>query len=549
MKKTFLYMGIAATMLSSCYDDEGNYAYDESIVDISVKLNQTYGLKKTDDVMTYTITPDISTADGDKSYLKYAWTMNTSNANTKGDTIATQEALTLTMDPNDAGFKYMYFLRLYVENTRTNTVTMVPTQLQIIKPYSDSWVVLHEQDGHAELGSVEYLGDDALLTLDAFSKESGAKFSGQPVALGVRQEPIQSYLTSYWGYSAQSQLYVTTTNVQESGLYNQVEHFKLMANWQELTDPSQQPLLDFNDIALTPTNGGMVMCSNGQVAGAGYYSTFFFLMQPADNLYNDFYISKAVGGPHTAVGFDRLGHRFLHLAKQSSDYWYGYIPGTGYKGGVIEPIPYNEGNKADPSSVDPGEEVIAMIPGYKYSNQYPAKWQKYSAYAYALAPGNKSHVWVFRFYELTHAGEVSVPQSYEFPTPSGITAATPMASSYIYNNIIFYAVGNKVYKLDIASGSSSLIWQSEDTEAKITCLKMAVDGYNSWGVDDNPNYGEEQYGHPYCRCLGVGMESSDGGGLFAVIQLSTAGKVDADGKHPAVQVYRGFGKVKDIAFI
>ena len=549
MKKTIICFGIAALMLSACYEDEGNYSYDESITDISVKLNETYGLKKADDVMSYTITPEIKTADGDKSYLKYAWTMNTSNANTKGDTISTSESLTLTMDPNVSDFKYKYFLRLYVENTKQNTLTMVPTQLQVIKPYSDSWVILHETGGHAELGAVEYLGNDALVTTDAFTKESGSSFTGQPLALGVRQEKVESYLVSYWGFSAQSQLYVNTTNVEESGLYSQVDHFKLMANWQNLTDPSQQSSLNFNDVALSPTNGGMMLCSNGQMANSGYYSPFFFLMKRADNLYNDFYISKAVGGPHTGVGFDKQGHRFLHLAMQQSSYWYGYVPGTGKSGAKIEPIPYNEGNKADPSSVDPDEEIIAMIPGYKYSNQYPAKWQKYSAYAYGVAPGNKSHVWVFRFYELTHAGEVTVPQSYEFPTPAGINASTPMASSYIYNNIIFYAVDNKVYKLDIASGSTSLIWQSDDTQAKITCLKMAVDGYSGWGVDDNPNYGEEQYGHPYCRCLGVGLNTSDGDGQFVVLQLSTAGKVDTDGKHPAVQVYRGFGKVKDITFI
>lgn len=549
MKKILIFCGILTLMFSACYEDEGNYTYDESITDISVKLNETYGLKKADDVMSYTITPEIKTGDGDKSYLKYAWTMNTSNANSKGDTIATSESLTLTMDPNASDFKYKYYLRLYVENTRQNTVTMVPTQLQIIKPYSDSWIVLHDNGGHAELGAVEYLGNEALVTLDAFTKESGTSLTGQPLALGVRQEEIASYLSSYWGMTAQSQLYVNTTNVEESGLYSQVDRFKLMANWQNLTDPSQQASLDFSDIALSPTNGGMMMCSNGQMANSGYYSPFFFLMTRADNLYNDYYISKAVGGPHTGVGFDRLNHRFLHLAMQSSQYWYGYVPGTGYKGAVIEPIPYNEGNKADPSSVDPNEEVIAMIPGYKYSNQYPAKWQKYSAYAYAIAPGNKSHVWVFRFYELTHAGEVTVPLSYEFPTPAGINASTPMASSYIYNNILFYAVDNKVYKLDIASGSTSLIWQSEDTQAKVTCLKMAVDGYSGWGVDDNPNYGEEQYGHPYCRCLGVGLNTSDGAGQFVVLQLNTAGKVDSDGKHPAVQVYRGFGKVKDIVFI
>lgn len=70
MKKTLLFCGIAAVVLSACYEDEGNYTYDESIADISVKLNETYGIKKTDDVMSYTITPEIKTADGDMSYLK-----------------------------------------------------------------------------------------------------------------------------------------------------------------------------------------------------------------------------------------------------------------------------------------------------------------------------------------------------------------------------------------------------------------------------------------------------------------------------------------------
>ena len=69
MKKILIFCGILTLMFSACYEDEGNYTYDESITDISVKLNETYGLKKADDVMSYTITPEIKTGDGDKSYL------------------------------------------------------------------------------------------------------------------------------------------------------------------------------------------------------------------------------------------------------------------------------------------------------------------------------------------------------------------------------------------------------------------------------------------------------------------------------------------------
>lgn len=551
MKNSVLYIAcMAAVLLTACYEDEGNYVYDESVKDISVSLNEMYGIKKSDGVMTFTINPEIKTDDGDKSYLKYAWTMTTSNANTKGDTVSTNESLTITMDPGDPKFAYKYFLRLYVENLKTNTTTMVPTELQVIKPYSDSWIVMHDVDGHAELGAVEYLGNDALVTPDAYSRETGAALTGKSVALGVRQWRLDSYLISYWGYTSQSELFVATTNHEESGLLNQVDHFKRMANWYELTDQGEQSLLDFNDITFAPiNNSGMFFCSNGRVAGGAYYSPFCFLMRKAENLFDDYYISKAVGGPHTGIGFDRLGHRFLHLAAQQGDYWYGYIPGTGYKSGLIEPMPYNEENKADPSAIDPKEEVIAMFPGYKYSNQYPAKWQKYNVYAYAITPGGKSHVYVFRSYALTHAGDVQVSGSFVFPTPQGINNDTPMTSSLVYNNIIFYAVNNRVYKLDITSGQTSLIWQSDDADAKVACLKMAIEGFNGWGIDDNPNYGVEVYGHPYCRCLGVGVNTSDGKGEFVVLQLNTAGKVDSDRKHPSVQIYKGFGPIKSAVFI
>lgn len=551
MKKSFLYIiCLAAAPLTACYEDEGNYTYDETVTDISVRLNDTYSIKKTDGVITYTITPEITTGDGDKSYLRYVWTMGTRDANDKGDTISTSESLTMTIDTHNPRLAYKYFLRLYVENLKTSTVTMAPTQLQIVKPYSDSWIVLHDMDGHAALGAVEYLGNGALVTPDAYAKETGAHLTGKSVALGVRQWKLDRYLVSYWGYSSQSELFVATTNHEESGLINQVEHFRRMANWSELTDPAQQPLLDFDDIAFIPVNNiGMFLCSNGRFAGGAYYSPFFFLMKEGGSLLGNYYISMVAGGPHTAVGFDRLGHRFLHLAAQRGDDWYGYVPGASYKSGQIEPMPYNEENKVDPSAVDPKEEVIAMFPGYKYSNKYPAKWQKYSLYAYALAPGNKSHVYVFRCYNLTRTGEAAVSGSFVFPTPSGINAGTPMTSGYVYNNIIFYAVDNKVYKLDIASNQTTLIWQSDDLNAKVACLKMAVEGFNGWGADDNPNYGTETYGHPYSRCLGVGVNTSDGRGEFVVLQLNTAGKVDSDHKHPSVQVYKGFGRIKSAVFI
>lgn len=534
-------------LLTACYEDEGNYTYDESIRDISVKLDRVYGIRKSDEVMTYSITPKIITADGDKSYLKFTWMMSTQSSNVMNDTIGKDSTVTLTIDPTNSDFSYNYYLRLYVTNTLTNTVTMVPTELEITKPYSKAWAVLYETDGHAELGTVEYVGSDMMVLPHAYSDDTKQQLTGKPVSLSsVKRETYQYY----FGYLADSQLFLTTTNLDESGLLNQAEKFKLMAKWQDLFAPEQKGDVDLNDFSTSScANSGLLLCSKGHVFTACYYSPFMYEMLPNNTLTGNYHISKIQGGPHTALAFDEEGHRFVHLALQSmGDSWYGYNQSGVKDAGPIARIPYKEDlDSRNPSRIDEDEKVINIINGYHYEKSGVAVWQRYSAYAYALAPGNMSHVYVFRYFALTHTDDAILPSDYEFVTPEGIDENTPMTSGATYNNIIFYAVGNKVYKLDISTGNSTLIYQNEDTKAQITCLKMAMDGYG-WS-DDSDNLGADTYGHPYSRLLGVGVNLSDGSGELVVLQLNTAGKVDDDHKFPSTQVHKGFGKIKDIAFI
>ncbi len=121
-----------------------------------------------------------------------------------------------------------------------------------------------------------------------------------------------------------------------------------------------------------------------------------------------------------------------------------------------------------------------------------------------------------------------------------------MTSSYAYSNIIFYAVGNKIYKLDIANGESTLIYTAEDG-AEISDLKMAAECYTDASSDFT---GASTYGHPYNRCLGAAVNTSDGKGEIVVLQLNSAGKVEKEDKTwPSEQVHKGFGKIKAIDFI
>lgn len=552
MKQILAYTAcliIAAGLFSGCYEDKGNYIYEESITDIDVQLDKIYGIRKENHAMTTVITPTITTKDGDKSYLRYLWLMNSSDETSiSKDTVGHDEVLTVTIDPNDKNFSYTYDLRLMVEDTRTQTMTMRATQLQIIKPFSYSWTVLHEQDGHAELGTVEYMGSEILVTPNAYTQESGTSLSGKPRFLCVRQNSNKAGGITVWGYESQSQLYIGTTNQEESGLLNQTERFKLMANWSRLISPVQADQVDFNHVEANGGSEGLLLNSKGHVFRNNYASPFMFQMLPGTTFQGDYHIEKAIAGPHTGIGYDNVGHRFVHLAIQSGDFWNGYAPPSVYNGGPIEEIPYRQGEDgADPGKIDENEKLVDFINGYHYEITGMAIWQKYSAYAYMLAPGNRSHVYVFRYYALTHTDVPCMPGYFEFVTPKGITEDTPMTSGYEYNNILFYAVDNKVYRLDISTGQSSLIYQHEDTEAEISCLKMAVEGYAAF--DGNDDEGTKSYGHPYCRTLGVGVNTSDGKGEFVVLQLNTSGKIDENKKYPSIQTHQGFGKITDIAFI
>ena len=105
----------AACLMAGCYEDKGNYVYDDMLEDITVQLDETFNVRQSKEAFTYTITPEISTPDGDKSYLEYAWTLSTSGPmSLPQDTIGREETVTLEIDPTAEDFSYTYYLRLYV---------------------------------------------------------------------------------------------------------------------------------------------------------------------------------------------------------------------------------------------------------------------------------------------------------------------------------------------------------------------------------------------------------------------------------------------------
>lgn len=543
--KTSRYLFVACVggfLLSSCYKDKGDYVYNEDIHDISVKLESVYGMRKSDGIMTCNIDPEIETADGDKSYLEYVWIRYNEKSGVE-DTVCKTERCTFELDPNASDFSYKYSLQLYVTDKHTNGVTMVPTSLEITKPYSYSWIVLHETDNHAEVGTVEYVGGKAMVIANAYTADRGESLTGKPVSLAVVKNSVDA---TNFKYQSVSQIYVTTTNLEESGLLNQTDHFKQMAPWNQLVHTSQANDIDFENMQFGMGDPGLVVTSNGNIFRNNYRSPFMFEMKVDPSLTGECYFDKCESGSTIGIAYDKKGHRFVML--NFSNNWRGYEQSSVASAGTISAIGNTAENAADPNKVPEDYNLIHFINGYRYELTNPGAILKYQVYAYCLSPDGQSHVYVFRYRPLlsTRYG-ASVPFFFSFKTPQGVTESTPMTSSYEYSNIIFYAVGNKIYKLDLATGESALIYSLEEQTDQIIDLKMAVEEYTD---DASAFTGSSTYGHPYTRCLGAAVNTADGKGKIVVLQLNSAGKVEKEEKKwPNEQLYEGFGKIKAIDFI
>jgi len=531
---------LVVSMATSCYEDEGNYTYKEDIHDISVKLKSSYGLRKTNDLIQYTITPEIETVDGDKSYLEFLWTMKNNKTGVE-DTLCLTEQADIEIDPNADDFSSSYDLFLYVTDKKTGGLTMVPTKIELAMPYSYAWLLLHEVDGHAELGTVEYIASDMIVVPDAYTREQKKSLVGKPVNLSVVKNEISSY---YWfGSESPAQVYLTTTEPSESGWYEQTAQFTLMGSWSELVWPTLVSEFDPQSMETSGDDLSLMAVSNGKIFRSCFYSPILFKAVPASTLTGDYYITKCVGGPHCGLAYDEKGHRFVTIYC-SGYYWVSY-PYSESEGAELQPVRESGDNAGNPNQLPEGEKVISLINGYWHDRVSTiGSWQRYSAYAYSLGEDGKSHVYVFRYYGLTNDEVAPMPYRFTFDTPEGLNENTPMTSSWEYNNILFYAVGNKIFKLDFSVGQSTLIYTHPDSSAEIVDLKMAVEGYVDAG-----NFGDSSmYGHPYSRCLGAAVNTGSGEGELVVLQLNGVGKVDTDKKFPSTQVHKGFGKIKEIAF-
>lgn len=540
--KRLIYF-ILGLLVASCYDDKGNYTYQE-VNTLDVSLNKVYSVRLDKDT-TVTIIPQLSQSlQENEDNLEYTWLHSTTNHNFYGhgkfDTVGLEKNLSFHIDPEAKNLAYAHYFRLNVYDRITDIEYPVNTTIELIKPYVGSWMILHRKNGQTELGSVEYIGGDIVVQEDAYYEETGKRFTGKPQAL-------MSYTTSckYYGTGSGWNMFtVITDDPVESGVYCQWKHFEKKDSLTRMVAPLAQNSFDFQHITLADGDGtaSALLLSGGMLYQSPRAGKIY---EPAADLEGEVNITLASKISNNALLYDEAGHRFAFYYNTSDGlgvkkYDPLYFSESEENTNLIKAIPTRDGNVSavNPNKLPEDQKVLYLGTGY----QYASAWT--SVYAYALAK-NDTRCFVYEFNPrgFNYSDNASFNGYYTINIPQGLDESAVFASTPPYSGLLFYASGNTVYRLDFkqAGGKATAIYTHAG--GKAVKMKFAKRYLSSSNAFDTYEF-DVQYS------LGIGFDMGNGKGDFVILNLSPTGSVGGDSEHyPAKQVYTDFGEITDFVFI
>ena len=540
--KRLIYF-ILGLLVASCYDDKGNYTYQE-VNTLDVSLNKVYSVRLDKDT-TVTIIPQLSQSlQENEDNLEYTWLHSTTNHNFYGhgkfDTVGLEQNLNFHIDPEAKNLAYAHYFRLNVYDRITDIEYPVNTTIELIKPYVGSWMILHRKNGQTELGSVEYIGGDIVVQEDAYYEETGKRFTGKPQAL-------MSYTTSckYYGTGSGWNMFtVITDDPVESGVYCQWKHFEKKDSLTRMVAPLAQNSFDFQHITLADGDGtaSALLLSGGMLYQSPRAGKIY---EPAADLEGEVNITLASKISNNALLYDEAGHRFAFYYNTSDGlgvkkYDPLYFSESEENTNLIKAIPTRDGNVSavNPNKLPEDQKVLYLGTGY----QYASAWT--SVYAYALAKKDtRCFVYEFNLRGFNYSDNASFNGYYTINIPQGLDESAVFASTPPYSGLLFYASGNTVYRLDFkqAGGKATAIYTHAG--GKAVKMKFAKRYLSSSNAFDTYEF-DVQYS------LGIGFDMGNGKGDFVILNLSPTGSVGGDSEHyPAKQVYTDFGEITDFVFI
>ena len=535
--------------IASCYEDKGNYDY-ENINTLDVTMDEIYTVRVDRDTIIE-ITPRLSQSLADnESRLKYTWLHSDINHNfyslalvfeTDLDTVGTEKTLRFHVNPEAEDLTYKHYFRVNVYDESTGIEYPVNTTIELTKPYDGAWMVLHEKNGRAKLGSVEYIGGNIVTEEDTYLKNSGKQLVGKPLCLGQYTTAVKYYGDG----DAWNMFYVLTDVPTEAGVYCQWKRLVKMDSLSRMVAPMARAEFDYRHVKLMDGDGSAsaLLLSEGgvfyQIPRAGK------VYKPQCKLEGEMKFTLASKIANRALLYDEAGHRFAFY--NNSDIAWGYMNydplyfiEVEENSDLVMPIPVYEGNvmEINPNRLPKEQKVLYVGTGYQFD------FTGTGVYGYALATSDdRCFVYEFNPKGFTSSTIAAFNAYYSINLPENLNENACFASTSSYSGIIFYASGNSVYRLDFksAGGKATLVYTHSG--GKATKMKFAKRIIPAEGLFS-------AYQFDVVRSLGIAFDMGNGKSDFVILNLSPTGSVGADSKdYPATQVYSEFGEITDFVFI
>ena len=547
--KLFVYI-LALFLFAACYEDKGNYDY-ATINKIAVGLDEAYSYRLDKDT-TVTIVPRlIQSLQETKENLKYIWLHSIVNHNFYGhgkfDTVGTEENLRFHIDPNDEKLSYTHYFRLNVYDEQTGIEYPVNTTIKLIKPYDGAWMVLHAKDGQTELGTVEYVGGKMVVTEDAYYKETGKRFQGRPLCLGQFRGSSKYYGPGYdWNMFS-----VITDQPREAGVYCQWKKFQKMDSLERMVAPTIRGSFDYQHVEMIDAGSSWgAFCLSGGV---------FYQIPSAMKIYKAPVSPDLSGSLNVTLGakvgfssllYDQAGHRFCfyHNTNRNSSYDPNIFNEskdnpTTYS---LKPIPVRDGNVrvVNPGQLSRDQKMLYVGAGYQFEDITTG----FYGYGLSMKGQDSCFVYEFNMRGVLSADYPSFTGYYSLKAPQGLDENSCFASTRSYSGILFYAAGNKVYRLDFkqAGGKATLVYTHTGGKA----LKMKFARKGTVEDDDSGKILYTDYEFDLNQSLGIAFDMGNGKNDFVILNLSATGAIGADSEnYPAKQVYTDFGEINDFLFL
>lgn len=542
---------------SACYDDLGNYEYkDINDMEISMPKEINVNIPKHDSVLVSVKATVQHTLFDNKSSLQYQWKKRIGNGK-DWEICGTDSIYNFYVYPSN---KENIFLRVAITDPTLNIVTYEEILVKMVYSYERCWFVLQEINGNAVLGSID--GNDAsrIIAKDVYKVETGGQLNGKPLFImantehkygkfdAPQREPLIGIFTDRESFLLDGGNLQTRYTYDRMLLHKRITGDKNFQPWFAQGDYGGECVIDNGVFWYAMGDGHSIyypVSLNPDITG-GYKATLACVSYYRGlNIIFDDQNKRFLWYSNNNYGSCRWTHERINYDGQYNLYSITDPKANGSKLELITESDYR--NQFDPNNIGADQEMIFMGP--TSDSDFPKilsiATNGTTLFIYEINPSaivgedNKS-AYCSGYFEFT-------------PTEKASKDVIAVATSTYFHRMFFYAIGNKIYRVDCNRQipRSYLIYEHPESSVVIAGLKFRSPrtdrGYKLPDMSDEDDYlslNLQSY-------LGAIVKYQDGSGDALVeMRLTKAGDVyhDKETQELITYEFKGFENVIDFVY-